>query len=302
MDTEELKNLYKNRDRAVRVLSKDGKFRVVAVKNSKTSREAVERHNLNNTAAFLLSRALATASMMASLLKGEERITLELKGGGPISKIYAEAVQLGECRGYVDFNTDRETREIDDITEAIGAGFLTVTRILYNKSEPLVSIVPLVRGDVANDVAYYYAQSEQIPTVVILDVDFDEKGLIDESVGLMIQAMPDSTESDIENLYASISEIDSLTNLIRNNGTPLDMLKEILPFEFDLLNSTQVDFFCRCSKDSFIAKLKTLNIKELETMRDEGHNELVCHYCNNHYYLDPEDFNNIISELKIQSN
>lgn len=303
INQEELKKQLIHRDRVIRILSKDGNFRGVAIKNSQTARTAQERHGLDFLPSFLLSRALSSASMVASFLKGEERVKIELMGNGPIAQVYAEALSLGETRGYVSFKKDIDSKvTIEKLSDAIGVGVIRVTRVLYNKSEPIVSVVPLQKGDVSTDLAHYYVQSEQIPTAVILDTTFEDNGLIKDSGGLMIQAMPGHDEDELIKIFESLKEVKSVAAFFEEDNTPKDMMKDILPFEFDVVKSTQVDFFCRCSKDNFLSKLKTLTVDEIKSMYSEGQDELVCHYCNEKYKIEEEDFMKLIEEMTAKKN
>ena len=301
-DSEKLIKEFKNRDRVIKVLSKDGKFRITAIKNTNTALTAQKKHNLPYPAAFLLARALSAASLMASFLKGEERVTIEIEGKGLVNYIYAEALQLGEVRGFTEYSPEILTKNISDFSELLSIGILRVVRILYNEKEPITSVIPLQKGDIQTDLAYYYKQSEQIPTAVILDADFDDKGLIKQSGGMFVQAMPGATDKEIEDIHNHLKNIPPFTDYLDKELTPNKILKDILPFDFDLLASTPVDFYCRCSKESFMSKLITLDTKEIEQMQKEGNNELVCRYCNAKYYLDENDFKKLIEETKAKKN
>ncbi|MFP4545148.1 MAG: Hsp33 family molecular chaperone HslO [Candidatus Kapaibacterium sp.] len=299
---EELKKQYQLRDRAVRILTKNGKYRAVAVKNTATAREAQERHNLGQIPAFLLARTLSAASLIASFLKGEERVIVEAEGAGPVKKVFAEALQLGEVRGFVNLTGEPGQYEIRNIGEALGAGILRVSRVLYNKAEPLQSVIPLQTGDIATDLAYFYLQSEQIPSAVVLDADFDEDGKIRYSGGFIIQAMPGATPEDNQLIFDAISEVNSLAPYFNIDSTPADMLKDIMPFDYEIIKSTQIDFFCRCSKDNFIEKMMTLDKNEIIEMQNEGSRELVCQYCNEKYLLEDVDFDKMIEEMQAREN
>lgn len=302
MNNEELTLLYKLRDRSVRVLSKDGHFRAVCVKNSTSTRLAQVNHHLPHYQAALLGRTLTSASLLSSFLKGEERIIIEMEGNGPVSKVFSEALQVGEVRGYVNYKNDFNYDNINSISDLLGIGIMKVSKIMYNKREPIVGIVPLNKGDVTSDIAEYFTSSEQIPSIVILDVSFDDSGIIKHSGGLIVQAMPGYTNESLNEIYHKLMKIEKLTEYFENNMTPLEAMKNILPFEFDLISSSQVDFFCRCSKETFIEKLMTLNLKDIEEMSINMENELVCQYCNNHYYLDENDFKKMIVEMRAKRN
>jgi len=300
--SEELKKQYHQRDRSVRVLSKDGHFRVVCVKSSQTSRKAQENHKLDRVPAFFLSRALSSALMMASFLKGEERIVLEFDGNGPISKVFAEALQLGEARGFVELNAGFEGKSVSNISDVLGDGNLRVSKILYHKAEPVQGIVPLFNGDIAEDLVYYFAQSEQIPAAVVLDADFDSYGMIENAGGMIIQAMPGYDKSRLKDIFEMLNSVNSITDYFERGLNPAETLKEILPFEFDIISNIQVDFFCRCSKDVFMSKILTLGYEEIRGMREYNQNELVCKYCNKHYYLENEDFDKLLEESIAKTN
>lgn len=299
---EELKKIFQQRDRSVRVLSKDGFFRAVCVKTSNTSRTAQDNHKLDKVSAFFLSRMMTSSLMIASFLKGEERVVIEVDGSNVFRKLFAESMQLGEVRGYVDLNDTEKQYHVNDISEIIGPGSLRVTKILYHKAEPIQGIVPLVKGDIADDLAYYFVQSEQIPTAVVLDVEFDDLGEIKHSGGLMVQAMPGYHIDQLQAVLDKLESITPLSDYFSAGLNPKQVMKEILPFEFDVINSTQVDFFCRCSKDLFLSKLLTLGAEEIKSMKQIGHNELVCKYCNKHYYIDDGDFDKLIEESIAKTN
>ena len=302
MKSEELKIMYQLRDRCVRVLSKDGEFRAVCVKNTKAAKEAMQKHQLDYEEAALLARTLAASSMLASFLKGEERVIVELEGDGIIRKVFAESMQLGEVRGYVRYNEKEGDSDLQSVGDFLGNGVLKVSKIMYNKTEPVTGIVPLQKGDVTSDLANYFFMSEQIPSYIILDVSFDNQGNIEESGGMIVQVMPGFSEKKLEEVYYHLLKINKLTEYFKYGENPLSVLKKVLPFEFDMLSSTQIDFFCRCSKDLFVQRLKTLDIKEIEEMKLHNENELTCQYCSSKYYLEMSDFDSIIEEMKALRN
>ncbi len=302
MDKAQLEKLYRERDRAVRVLSKNGKFRAVGIKNTISALTAQKRHNLPYLAAFLMARTMSAASSLAMFLKGDERIVVEAEGNGPISRVLAEAIQVGEVRGFVNLAADANDRKINDLSDALGLGLFKVTRYIYNSNEPVQGVIPLQGGDIASDLSYYYHQSEQIPSAVILDVTFDEEGWIKQSGGIIVQSMPGATDEDNQMLYEALIKIQSLSDYFEKGMTPLDMMREILPFEFELVKSSQIDFYCRCSKENFLGKLKTIGLEEIQDMKKVGDNELTCHYCNEKYTIEEDDFAKLIAELQATQN
>ncbi|MBX7155829.1 MAG: Hsp33 family molecular chaperone HslO [Candidatus Kapaibacterium sp.] len=297
MTEAELKKVYQMRDRVARAITTDGKFRAAAITNTNAAKEAQRRHQLDPVASLLMARGLAAASLLSSFLKGEERIVVEAMGNGVIKKVFAEALQVGEVRGYVESNS-----KPDMPNEALGIGLFRVTKILYGKFEPVQGMVDLQRGNITTDLAYYLTQSEQIPSAVRLDVDVSDDNVIHASAGLIVQALPGATEAEIMHVQNSIIELGPISELARSGYKADDILRQAIPSEIEVLNNTPVDYFCRCSMDKFKSILATLGINEIQSMKDSDQNELVCQYCNNHYYLTEEDFTSIITQLKAQQN
>jgi molecular chaperone Hsp33 len=299
---EQLKKDFKNRDRVISVLTKDGKFRIAAIRNTNTALTAMHRHNLPKLPAFLLARQLAAASMMAVFLKGEERVILEADGNGFIKKVFAEAIQVGEVRGYVDYDSNLINMKYDSLLQLFGEGTYRVSRILYSKTEPVTGIVPLQTGDIASDLSYYFFKSEQIPTLVILDTSFDDLDEIKMSSGMLIQAMPGTTNEDLIKIDEIVRGVDSINAFLEKDPNLENMLRKIIPYDFEIMKHYATDFYCRCSKDTFIDKLVTFGVNEIKQMQEQGQNELVCNYCNAHYYLDDEDFKKIITAIQAKQN
>jgi molecular chaperone Hsp33 len=289
MEQDKVKKINYQRDRIVRLIDKQGYFRAALIKNTMTVLAARSKHNLTLIPAFFLGKVLTASSLIASFLKGEERIVIETESEGLIDKIFAEAMQVGEVRGFIRYDDHIKEVKFDKLQEALGQGHLKVSRILYNKTEPITGVVPIYKGDIGSDVAYYFVQSEQIPTAVILEVNFNDTGEILSSGGLLVQALPEAPANIIHNIYIKLSELKE-AGLFRNNEQIEDVLKDKMPFSFNVVKSSQVDFFCRCSKNKFLDKLITLSLEEINSMENDGQNELVCQYCNSKYKLDKTDF------------
>ncbi len=300
MNNQELKEQFKKRDRVMSVISKDGLFRVAIIKNSNSTKVAQEKHNLENLPALLLARTLTAASLNAAFLKGEERLIIETESNGPISRIYAEALHIGEIRGYIRVNGDLS--KVEKLSDTLGLGLMKVTRVLYGQVEPIQGIIPLMKGDITTDFAYYFSQSDQIPTSVILDVDFDDNEKIIKSSGLLLQALPGASDSEILALNNHIKKYEKLNNLFDEEYNLEAILNEILPFEFNIIKTSPVDFYCRCSKEKFMNQIMALGIKEVKSMKQDNANELVCQYCESKYYLEKDDFDLIIQDLQAHLN
>jgi|GEM_PF-203713 len=302
LDREELIRSFEQRDRVRSVLSVNGHFRASLVKNSNTSLAAQQKHELDTVSAYLLSKYLTAATLVSSTLKGQERVVVEAEGSGPLARIYAEASQVGEVRGFLAYNQDKDLASISHFDEAIGIGLLKISRVLYNEPEPITGIVPIVTGDIAKDLAHYYVQSEQIPTAVLIDTRMDDNGYVKTSGGLLVQALPGVSEREIDDMVRAIEGLPNIAELLDSDDKPIDILEEILPFTFAETKTSQVDFFCRCSKDRFIDKLTTLSPHDLREMKEHGQNELVCQFCGTKYILDENDFKKLINETTVKSN
>jgi molecular chaperone Hsp33 len=298
------KRAYLQRDRVVRAMTSDGYFRLAAIKNTRVVQTAQNNHTLTPLATLLLGRALTAASLLASFLKNEERIIVELFGKGPLERIYAEAMQIGEVRGFVanphcelDYNQG-STR----LSDALGAGMMRVSRILYGNYEPVVGLVELTAGDVSTDLAYYLRQSEQIPSAVMLDVQFADDGSVSQSGGLIVQAMPGAPDTEIEAMVRGLRDLEALPRLYDDNFSPEEVLKMLTKRELHELDNAQVDFFCRCSLDRFKTSLLALGAEEIRGMQAEDQRELTCQYCGKAYHLTDSDFASLLTELRAREN
>ncbi len=301
---EALKRAYRERDQVVRFIAESGHFRVSVVKNTRAAQTAQQRHQLSPLAAVMLAKTMAASSLLASFLKGEERVVIEAMGNGPLRKVLAEALKVGEVRGYVanpaatlDFSQQNVR-----LGDALGVGVLRVSRILYNRVEPVTGIVELRRGDISSDVAYYLWRSEQVPSVVLLDVTIDKEGTIEQSGGVLIQTLPGATEPEIQEVEDQLRMFRSLTTLFEQGYMPPEIAATLVPFPLQQVDSTPVDFFCRCSKDRFKAALLMLGVEELRGMLQDGHRELVCKYCGERYELSEDELRAMIAQLDARKN
>jgi molecular chaperone Hsp33 len=298
------KKLYAQRDRTVKAMTDDGFFRIAATRITTTARTAQEKHGLSPLAAVLLGRAMAGASLMSIFLESEERIILDFSGNGPAEKVYAESLQLGEVRGYVqnphcvlDF-----AQPSTSLGSGLGIGLVRVSRILYSQYEPVTGIVELQKGDISTDLAYYLTQSEQIPTALLLDVSINAEGMIEQAGGLMVQAMPGAPEHRLLTMHEGLKNIENLSAMLSSGYSPAEMLNIVSERPLTETADTPVDFFCRCSLDRFKSALATLGTDEVRAMQEENQRELVCRYCNNHYNLADADFDEILSRLQAKNN
>lgn len=300
MNEQELKKALRSRDRAFQYMTDNGHFRVAVLNNTKAVETARVRHGLSPLNTVLLGRVMSGASLLAMFLKGEERIVVEAMGNGPAEYVYAEAVQVGEIRGFVknpsaDLDYSKEDVKLSD---GLGIGVLRVSRIQYEKEDPVTGTVELLRSDISTDLAHYLRQSEQIASAVVLDTAIAEDGSVEASGGLIVQAMPGASDEELEEMVNALSESNKVSELLINNFLPNEIAKMVIPVGLKEVKSRQVDFFCRCSLDRFKSKLMTFDKKDIQDMQAQGQNELVCHYCNEVYTLSTADFDDVINKRK----
>lgn len=289
----ELKKTYQLRDRVIRAMSGNGMFRVAVAKTTNTTETARIKHDLDPLLSYLLAKTLTSATLLSSFLKGEERVIVQAEGTGRVKLIFAEAMQVGEIRGFVV--TDESRPMPETLSDALSKGYLKVSKILYEKLEPVTGIVELVKGDIASDLSYYFEQSEQIITAVNLGVTISDEGIIKHSGGIIVQAMPGADLASIVEVQRSLEEMPPIEELLDSGYSPEEILRQAMPFEMEVVNNTPIDFFCRCSLERFMSKLLTLGKQEILSMKAEGQRELICQYCNSVYHLSDENFAQLIA-------
>lgn len=293
-----------HKDRLIKGISTDGNIKISVVKTTDVVKTARQKHDLSLLNTILLGRALTATMLMASELKGEERIQLRAEGKGPVGMLVAEANRVGEIRGYVQ-HPKAELNYNDPQTslgDGLGVGVLSVRKTLYNEAEPKTSSIELISGDITGDIAYYMVQSEQIPSAILLDVGLDDEGQITEAGGLLIQRMPDAPEGLIENLQAKMKQFNSIGTLL-SEGNYIDDIMEKAMGDIPVkeLDRQPVDFFCRCTRKRFVSALAMLGPDDLKEISDEGQ-ELVCHFCNEQYQITKREIEDLLQETKARMN
>lgn len=295
---------FEFKDRLIKGITADGHFKISVIKTTEVVKEAKERHHLSLLNTVLLGKSLTAAMLLASELKKEERVQLRMDGNGPVGSIIAEANSLGEIRGYVanpfvelDYSDPNVT-----IGDGLGLGILTFTKVLFNEAEPRTSSIELIKGDINSDIAQYLAQSEQIPSAVMLDVGISEEGTVTHAAGLLLQRLPGAPEGQIDMLQERLGSFPPLDQLLED-GQYIDeiMNKAISPIKVKELARQPVDFFCRCSRDRFRDALAMLTIEDLKEMEEEGQ-EVACQYCNNKEHFSKKDISELITEAQAKLN
>lgn len=269
-----------------------GELRVVATDATALVREAHERHGLSHTATAALGRSLVAALLLSQVLgkHDQSRVALRIEGDGPLGYLVAEGSDDGSVRGYVRHpGAELPPRLGDrklDVSGLIGNGELAVTRLLEN-GEPYTGSVQLVSGEVAEDVAVYLAKSEQIASAVLLGV-YLEGGEVRRAGGVLVQALPGASDETLGRLEAQVRELGPFTDAMAGRDLP-GVLGELLRGLDPLLEPPQpAAFRCRCSEEKALSSLQFFGPDELEEMIQGGGQEVVCHWCNTHYQLSPE--------------
>lgn len=298
----ENKRRFLLKDRIIKGIHKDGHFKVSVVKTTRTTETARNRHELSPLATIQLSKAMTGSMLLASELKGEERLQLRFEGTGPLGHITVEANKLGEIRGYVGDPKaviDPVSQKLED---GIGIGLLHVSKVLYNQAKPKHSTVELLHSDITTDLQFYLHQSEQVQSLINIDLDLDETGKIVQSGGLLIQMLPDAPDKVYQKLVDQLNKMPRISSLFKED-VYIDEIMEEVTGKLDVkeLERYPIDFYCRCSKDRFTGALALLSISELEAM--EGvEQEMICHYCNEKYVFSPSEINSLIMNAKSKLN
>ncbi|WCN37772.1 Hsp33 family molecular chaperone HslO [Aneurinibacillus uraniidurans] len=289
-------------DYLVRGMAYDGHVRVFAVRTTETISEIQRRLDTWPIVSAAVGRTVSFAAMIGAMLKGEERLTVIVRGGGPIGQIVADANATGEVRGYVS-NPHVHFMELNeqgklDVRRAVGTeGSVTVTKDLGLK-EPYQGTSPIISGELGEDFTYYLTVSEQVPSAVGVGVLVNPDNTIRAAGGFIVQLLPNTPDHIIEKLERSLSSIRPVSTMIDEGLTPEEMLKEVLGEEFDLLDTHKVYFNCHCSIDRINRALISLGKEELDSIIEEqGEAEMTCQFCNEVYHLDREHLENIREQL-----
>ncbi len=291
-------------DTLVRGTSMDGAIRVICAVTTDIVNEAVRIHNTYPVATAALGRMLTAAAIMGATFKNEsDTLTLQIKGEGPLGSVVAVSDAQSKVRGYVSNPyVDRPLNEKGklDVGGAVGEGFLTVIRDLGLK-EPYIGQTPLVSGEVAEDISYYYAQSEQIPTAIGLGVLVDVDNTVISAGGFMIQMLPGSTDQMAQKLNETIKNLPPVSKLIKDGTTAEDLFFSVSE-GFDMLmdnNFVHPEYKCKCSRERMEEALVSIGTQELEAIiKEQGEAELTCHFCDNKYKFSKEELQNLLKDAK----
>ena len=272
-----------------------------------TTRDLVEHaraaHNTSPVATAALGRLLTAGSMMGVMMKGEkDLLTLQVKAGGPLEGITVTADSKGNVKGYVG-NPNVILHANDkgklDVAGAVGVGFMNVIKDMGLK-EPYVGQTVLQTSEIAEDLTYYFATSEQVPSSVGLGVLMEKDNTVKQAGGFIIHLMPFTEEKVISQLEENLKNVTSVTTMLEEGHTPESLLETLLKgFDIEINETIPTQFYCNCDKDRVEKALISVGRKELQEMIDEGKEiELNCHFCNRNYIFSVEELKSILKRCK----
>jgi molecular chaperone Hsp33 len=289
-------------DYLVRILAKSGKVRGLACVTTGLVDDVCKRHGTMPTASAALGRALTGGALMGALLKTGQRTAMRFEGNGPLKKIIVEADSDGSVRGYVG-NPQVHLLRPDgglDVANALGrAGFITVAKDLGLK-EPYRGTVQLYSSEIAEDLALYLVESEQIPSAVGIAEFIEQDGTVTAAGGFLIQAVPPVDPDAVEKLMARIEQLPPLSELLHEGKSPEQILELLFAdIPYDVLEKRALGFACSCSRERIERVLLSMGKKELASMREEQKGaEVTCEFCGERYSFDAPDLDKIVAELE----
>ncbi len=289
-------------DILTKAVTKDGFIRIYAVNSKNTTGEAQKIHSTSPVVTAALGR-LVTAGMLMGAMQKDENIdlTLQVKGGGPAGLMIVVAKHDGFVKGYVEnplVDLPLNSKGKLDVGGAVGtAGYLSVIKDLKLK-EPYIGKVPLKTGEIGDDIAFYFAQSEQVPTAVALGVLVDKDLSVKAAGGFIVQVMPDCDEFTLKRLEKAVSEVESVTKLLEDNITSEELILKVMKdFDVEILESREVGYRCDCSRQRTEKAIKSLGKDEIKAiLEDEGKAEVTCHFCNNAYVFERYDLEKMLEK------
>lgn len=290
-------------DHIIRATAANGCIRAFCA----TTRDLVEYarscHNTSPVVTAALGRLLTAGAIMGSMQKGDDDIlTLQLRGAGPMKGITVTADSKADVKGYPivpDVIIPANSKGKLDVAGAIGVGILSVIKDMGLK-DPYVGQVELVSGEIAEDLAYYFTSSEQVPSAVSLGVLMERDNTVRQAGGLIIQALPGASEEQIASLEEKLTGIPSMTQMLDEGSSPEDILTRILgDADLQILDKIPTRFWCGCDRSRVEKVIISLGREELKKMAEDGEPiELKCSFCNKAYTFSPEEIRNIYNNIK----
>ena len=286
-------------DYIIRAIAANDQIRAFAAVTTETVEEARKDHNTSPVATAALGRLLTAGAMMGTMMKGDKDIlTLQIKAGGPLEGITVTADSKGRVKGYVgnpNVCIPANSKGKLDVSGAVGAGYISVIKDMGLK-EPYVGQTELKTGEIGDDLTYYFASSEQVPSAVGLGVLMEKDNTVRQAGGFIVQLMPNAEEEVIEKLEKNLAQITSVTELLDQGYTPEMLLEKLLgDMDLEINEKVPTSFYCNCDKVRVGKVLISLGEKELQGIIDDGENiELKCHFCNTNYTFSVEELKELL--------
>lgn len=291
--------VIKMSDYLVRATAADAQIRAFAVTSRDLVEEARSRHDLSPVVTAALGRLMTGACLMGSMLKGEQDVlTLQVSGDGPVRGMTVTADSKGNVKGYAQAPQAMMPPNAQgklDVGGVIGKGYLTVIKDMGMK-DPYASKVELQTGEIADDLTYYFAASEQVPSCVALGILMERNNTVKQAGGFIIQLMPFAQEEVIQKLEEKISGLKPVTTLLEEGNTPEQILSLILgDMGLEITEKTPVQFLCGCTKERVEKVLYSLKKEDIKEMIAEGKDvELHCHFCNTDYVFTVDELTKMV--------
>lgn len=284
--------------RLIRCITTDGLIIGAAIDSTDIVKYAESIHCLSPVATAALGRLLTGASIMGNRLKEEgASLTVRADGDGVLGVLMAVSDNMGNVRGFVE-NPQAMTGNKIDLPQAVGSnGLLSVIKD-YGEGQPYTAQIPLVSGNIAEDLTDYYAKSEQLATVMILGVHFSDEGEVVRAGGLLLQLLPAADEREIVALERNLEKMESVTTQLAKGATLEEICQQALDgFELEFFDQTDVEYRCYCSRERVERMLLTLSADELRSLPDEsGKTEVCCHFCEKRYVFTLEQLEALAAE------
>lgn len=290
------------KDYIVRATAANGQVRAFAAITREIVEEARQRHGTSPVATAALGRLLTAGTMMGSMMKNEtDMLTLQVRGDGPIGGITVTADSKGDVKGYVE-NPDVMLPPKNgklDVGGAVGIGLLQVIKDMGLK-EPYSGQTILVSSEIAEDLTYYFANSEQVPSSVGLGVLMEKDNTVKTAGGFIIQMMPFAEDATISQIEENLKLVTSVTELLDKGYTPEQLLEELLGnVGLEITDTMPTRFYCNCSKERVEQAVASVGKKDIQEMINDGKPiEVKCHFCNTAYHYSVEELKNILKRSK----
>ena len=289
-------------DQLVRVIAKDAPIKAMAISGTSLVERARQIHDTWPVATAALGRLLMAASMMGNMLKEQDgSVTLRVKGDGPLGTVLAVSDSMGNVRGYVEnpaVDVPRKSHAKLDVGSAVGpGGTLTVVKDLGLK-EPYVGSIQLISGEIAEDIAAYFVESEQIPSACALGVLINTDQSVLCAGGYLIQLLPGADESVISAIERGVARVGAVSAQLDRGLGPVELLQDVLSdFQLEMLETSPVEYRCYCSRERVSRALISVGASELKSLiQEQGSTDLTCQFCDKVYHFTREDLESLLQE------